>query len=102
MNIYPEIKKISGMNEAIERLGEKLSTKIDCSDLILKEACFITGCKERGGHLYKNEKRLDKDGLVNNDYYCTQYNGFCEDSFHGTLFFKTNVPGQFVAIPFET
>ena len=101
MNIYPEIKKIAGKNEAIKRLGEKLSEKIDCDRLIWESAYFVTGCKERGGHLYKDGKRLDRNGLVDGDYYCTQYTGYCEDDYHGTLYFKTNVPGQFVAVPFE-
>lgn len=101
MIIYPEIKKIAGKNEAIKRLAEKMSDKLDCDGLILDHAYFVTGCKERAGHLYKDGKRLDRNGLVDGKYYCTQYAGYCEDDYHGTLYFKTNVPGQFVAVPFE-
>lgn len=101
VKIYPEIKQIAGKNDAIRRLGEKLSKKIGCDGFILESAYFVTGCTERGGHLYKDGKRLDQNGLVADQYYCTQYTGYCEDDYHGTLYFKTNVPGKFVAIPFE-
>lgn len=101
MKIYPEIKKIAGRNEAIKRLRKKLSEKIDCDGLWLEGAYCITGCKERKGHIYKDGKRLDNGGLVDDDYYCDQHTGWCEDDYHGTLYFKTNVPGQFVAVPFD-
>lgn len=105
MKIFPEIKKIAGKSEAVERLSEKLSEKLDdtvgvCLDF--KRAHLITGCKERLGHLYDADgDRLDFQGLIDDTYYCRQYTGYCEDAFYGTLFFKTNVPGQFVAVPFE-
>lgn len=102
MKIYPEIKKIAGMNDAVKRLGEKLSEKIDCEGLGLERAYLVTGCKERGGHLYQDGVRLDNHGLVGGDYYCDQHTGYCEDDYYGTLYFKTNVPGQFVAVPFST
>lgn len=101
MKIYPELKKIAGKNDAIKRLSESLYQKLGLDGLDLECAYFVTGCTERGGHLYKDGKRLDKDGLVDDLYYCTQYTGYCKDDYHGTLYFKTNVPGKFVAAPFE-
>lgn len=105
MNIYPEFKKIAEMNDAIERLGERLSEKLtddlDIKGLSLYDARLLDGCKEKNGHLYCNGKRLDNYGLVDSDYYCFQRTGYCEDDFYGTLYFKTTVPGQFVAVPFE-
>lgn len=100
MNIYPEIKKIAGKNDAIQRLATALESKIDCDGLDWQNARLITGCKEKNGHLYQDGHRLDNGGLVDDDYYCDQYTGYCEDDFHGTSYFKTNVPGQFVAVPF--
>ena len=101
MKIYPELKKIAGKNDAIKRLSKSLFQKLDLDGLNLECAYFVIGCTERGGHLYKGGKRLDKDGLVDDLYYCTQYVGYGEDDYHGTLYFKTNVPGKFVAVPFE-
>ncbi len=101
MKIYPEIKKIAGHNAAISRLIEKLDDKLDSEGVDWGSAELISGCTERGGHLYEEGERLDTDGLVDDLYYCAQYNGCCEDDFYGVLYFKTNVPGQFVAVPFE-
>lgn len=102
MNIYPELKKIACANEKIKRLSEKLKlTNFDCEGLIFQEAHLIDGCSEKKGHLYKDGHRLDNGSLVDDDYYCEQHTGYCEDDFYGTLYFKTNVPGQFVAVPFS-
>ena len=101
MIIYPEIKKIAGANAKVKRLVDKLGEKMDCDGLNFENAYFIDGCSERNGHLYRNGGRIDRDGLVDDLYYCTQYTGYCEDDFYGTIYFKTNVPGQFVAVPFS-
>ena len=101
MNIYPELKKIAGANAKIVRLAEKVSGKLAAEGLDYASAYLITGCSEKNGHLYQDGGRLDNYGLVDDDYYCRQYTGYCEDDYYGTLYFKTNVPGQFVAIPFH-
>lgn len=102
MNIYPELKKIAGANEKINQLAKKLTSQIECDGLMLEQAHLISGCKEKNGHLYQGGGRLDNSGLVDDDYYCRQHTGYLGDDFYGTLYFKTNVPGQFVAVPFET
>ncbi len=101
MNIYPELKQIAGANEKIKRLAKKVGEKIDCDGLMLESAYLVSGCKEKNGHLYSEGCRMDNSGLVDDDYYCNQHTGYCEDHFYGTLYFKTNVPGQFVAVPFD-
>ena len=101
MIIIPEIKKIAAANSKVKHLSDVLGEKIDIEGLNLFYAYFVDGCKEKNGHLYKDGHMLDRDGLVDDLYYCEQYTGYCEDDFCGTLYFKTNVPGQFVAVPFE-
>lgn len=102
MNIYPELKKIAGANAKIGKLAAKLENEIGGDGLILEQAQLVNGCKEKDGHLYRNGRRLDTHGLSKDgDYYCEEYHGCCEDSCYGTLYYKTNVPGQFVAVPFE-
>ena len=102
MFIYPEFKKIAGMNAAIERLAEKLAIKLyDLEGLDFSNAYLVNGCKEKKGHLFCGSKRLDNYGLVDDLYYCNQHTGYLEDDYYGTLYFKTNVPGQFVAVPFS-
>lgn len=100
MNIYPELKKIAGKNESIRRLITALVEKIDCEGMNWSESYLVSGIKEKEGYLYKDGQRLDNSGLIDNDYYCNQHTGYCEDDYYGTLYFKTNVPGQFVAVPF--
>lgn len=101
MIVFPEFKKIAGKNAAIERLAKKLSMKMDVDGLYFDRAYLIEGCKEEGGHLLHGGVALDNAGLVDDLYYCNQSTGYCEDDYFGTLYFKTNVPGQFVAVPFE-
>lgn len=100
MIIIPEIKKIANMSSKIDRLVEIVGTKMDADGLDLRSAYLISGCKAKGNHLYKDGFRLDNSGLTDDLYYCKQYTGYCEDDFYGTLYFKTDVPGQYVAVPF--
>lgn len=101
MEIIPEIKKIAGFVSAISNIAERLKEKIDTDGMDYERSYLVSGCKEKNGHLYQHGDRLDNCGLVDDLYYCSQHTGYCEDDFYGTLYFKTNVPGQFVAVPFE-
>lgn len=100
MKIYPEAKRIAAVMDKQRRLVEKLGEKIDVEGFNWDASKLISGCSERNGHLYQDGRRLD-NGYAGEDYYCCQYNGYCEDYYYGTLYFKTDVPGQFVAVPFE-
>lgn len=114
MKIYPEIKKIAGHVAAMEALVEKLTAVLpddfDITGMEWHRAYLLSGCKERKGHLFRKGVILDNDpyGFLDNtphgpdkSYYCFQRAGCMEDSYVGTLYFKTNVPGQFVAVPFD-
>lgn len=101
MIIIPELKKIAGANAKIKRLAEIVGQKMDTDGLELENAYLISGCSAKGEHLYQDGHRLDNSGLVDDLYYCDQHQGYCEDYFYGTLYFKTNVPGQYVAVPFD-
>ncbi len=100
MNIYPEIKKIAEAIQKVKHLSKIIADKIDTKGLDFTAAYLIDGCKEKDGHLYRNGIRLDNGGLVDDDCYCEQYTGYLEDDFYGVVYFKTNVPCQFVAVPF--
>lgn len=101
MIIYPEIKKIAGALRKIEKLTAVLAEKTDTEGLDFKGCYLVDGCREVNGHLYRDGCRLDNGGLVDDTYYCDQHGGDCEDNYYGTLYYKTNVPGQFVAVPFS-
>ena len=100
MKIHPEAKRIAAVMDKQRRLVEKLAEKIDVEGLDWDASKLISGCSERNGYLYQGGRRLD-NGHSEEDYYCCQYTGYCEDCYYGTLYFKTDVPGQFVAVPFE-
>lgn len=92
MNIYPEIKKIATSVAKINRLAEQVSQKMDIEGIEWFTAELV--------HLnHEQIKRLGE--CVDNDYYCNQWQGYIEDSFHGYLYFKTNVPGEFVRVHFD-
>ena len=104
MNVYKEFKEIALLNEKIEKLYKKVEQeqKIEAEDLDLRSATIIRNCEERNGHLYDNDgKRLDNYGLVDNDYYCYQLQGYLEDDFYGNLYFATEENGVFIKVPFS-
>lgn len=101
MIILSEIKKIAGAVAKIDRLSNRLEKETDLTGAWWNGAYLVSGCTEKKGHLYQSGRRLDNGGLIDDLYYCDQHTGYCEDDFHGTMYFKTNVPGQFVAVPFE-
>ena len=101
MKIIPELKKIAGLNDKINHLAKIAGEKLDLDGLELASAYLVSGCSARGKHLYKDGHQLDNYGLTDDLYYCNQHQGYCEDSFCGTLYFKTDVPGQYVAVPFS-
>ena len=102
MDIICEMKRIAAANAKrdhwIKRL--ELSGKVEMDGLGFESAELISGCKEKDGHLYRNGCMLDNIGLVDDQYYCYQMQGYCEDHFYGTLYFKTTVPCQFVRVPY--
>lgn len=104
MKIHKEVKKIAVLSSKLVKLINQLSNEIDTDGCDWQNATFIDGCTEKGGHLYKDGRRLDNGDYTfddADDYYCCQYSvDYCEDCYYGTLYFKVDVPGQFVAVPF--
>ena len=103
MNVYKEFKEIALLNEKIDALCKKLEQDLDIDGLDLRYAQIIRGCEERQGHLYDNNgRKLDNYGLVDNDYYCYQIQGYIEDDYYGRLYYATDEEGVFLEIPFAT
>lgn len=92
MNIYKEIKEIAKCNSKIERLVDKLSEKFDVGEDIEWDTAIFVSMKD------EDLKRLD---LVDDDYYSDHHKGYWEDDFYGWLYFKTDVPGQYVRVHFQ-
>lgn len=101
MNIYPEFKKIAMMNAKIKRMNERLKEKLDMDGLDVGYACLIHGCKVIDGELYQNGEQLTNGGgCVDDDYFVNQSTGYFGDDFYGTVYYRTDVPGEYVAVPF--
>ena len=92
MKIYKEIKEIAKCNSKIERLIDRLSERFDVGDDIEWNTAIFVSMKD------KDLKRLD---LVDDDYYSDHHKGYWEDDFYGWLYFKTDVPGQYVRVHFQ-
>lgn len=94
MNVYKEAKEIAKCNAKILSLAEKLSGKIDAEGLDWSSATFVSLSKE-------DIDDFDPITSVTEDYLVDQSTGYCEDDYYGYVYFKTDVPGQFVRIYFE-
>lgn len=94
MNIYKEAKEIAKCNAKIRHLAEKLSDKIDTEGLEWETAQFVSFSKE-------DEEHYRKRGNETKDYFVDQTTGYCEDNFYGYVYFKTDVPGQYVRVHFD-
>ena len=102
MNIYKELKQIAETNALRKKLAKEFLQKVDVDGLYMEEAELIQGCSVVDGHLVDSKgSRLDNCGLVDNNYYCDQRIGYCEDDYYGKLYFATEEQGTYVAIPFS-
>lgn len=101
MNIYPEFKKIAMMNAKVERLAKALEGRLDMDGLDVRAARLIHGCNVINGELYQNGERLTNGGgCVDSDYFVHQLTGYLGDDFYGTVYYGTDVPGEYVTVPF--
>lgn len=100
MKIHPEILEIAKLETTVRQLEEQVVDQIDVEGLNWHEADILENCQELNGGLYQDGRRLDNSGVVDDTYYCRQYTGHCEDDFYGHLYFKTDIEGRFVTVPF--
>lgn len=103
MKIIPELKKIACLNSRIDHLADVLSKKIDDEVIDFRSAVLVSGLHVEGQHLYNRHGLcLDNCGLVDDLYYCWQCEDGYEYDYFGTMYFKTDVPGQYVAVQYQT
>lgn len=102
MNVYKELERIAEMNCSIKKTAKRFAEKRDIEGLDFSRAFLIEGCKAEGETLYDAAgERLNNCGLVDDDYFCNQHTGYCEDDYYGTLYFATKEPGKYIGIPFQ-
>ena len=96
MKIYKEVKEIAkcvakmrGFIKKLEDNGPDIEgIEWWTAKLVGLDKETIQYLKDRGGET--------------EDYYVDQWAGYCEDSFSGTVYFPTDVCGQYVAVDFCT
>lgn len=99
MYIYPEIKKIAAALRKVSRLAVILNEKMIVQGINFKDCYLVDDCTEENGCLYKYGCRIDSSGFIDEMYYYRLYEGG-DMGHYGTMYFKTNVTGQFLAVPF--
>lgn len=101
--LIKRIYHIATLEMQLEELYSKISeddTVSDCTSF--RPYKILNNCREENNCLYdSNGILLARDGLVDNLYYCNQYTGFCEDDYYGTMYYKTNKQGQFIAVDYN-
>jgi hypothetical protein len=93
--IYKEIKRIACLNAQINRLVNILEERFEDYGIDWNSAELVSGLTvgERG--LYHGEICIAE---WCDDYFVNQHTGYCEDSYYGQLYFRTDVPGQYVRV----
>lgn len=96
MNIYKEIKKLASLNAKREHLIETINRKYgDLGEGVdWNTARFVSLSKE-------DIQSFRDSGDEDDDYFVSQSTGWTCDDYYGHLWFKTDVPGQYVRVYFE-
>lgn len=94
MNIFKEVKEIAKKNAQIKFLIDKLSNETDTEDVDWTTAEFVSLSKE-------DINRFKLSNSETEDCFVYQRTGYVEDNFYGWLYFKTDVPGQYVRVYFS-
>lgn len=96
--IFKEIKRIACLNAQIARLVNILGERFKDYGIDWNSAELVNGLTvgERG--LYHGETCIAE---WCDDYFVNQWTGYCEDDYYGYLYFRTDVPGQYVRVNFS-
>lgn len=96
--IYKEIKRIARLSAQINRLVNILEERFEDYGIDWYSAELVSGLTvgERG--LYHGKFCIAE---WCDDYFVDQHTGYCEDDYFGHLYFRTDVPGQYVKVCFN-
>lgn len=95
--------KIAKLKKKLGKLEKDKEFKEEFDDCLWVEVGdILTGCTEKDGSLYdKAGNQICSSGLQPDGYYCNQYSGYCEDDYHGTMYYKTKRRGVFVEVHYQ-
>lgn len=94
MNVYKEAKQIAKCMSKIHHLIEMLNEKTDIEGVDWSTAEFVSFTKEDEAHFRACNGETE-------DYFVDQTVGYFGDDYYGWLYFKTDVPGQYVKVHFS-
>lgn len=94
METFKEVKEIAKCVSKIGTLVKRLEAHMDIDGIEWYTAQFVSLDKE-DIELFKNTNG------VTEEYFVDQWTGYCGDDFHGEMYFKTDVPGQYVRVHFD-
>lgn len=98
MPIYKAAKRIACLNAQLARQVELINQEIDPDGIEWYSAELVSGLTARDGRLYSDGCQIAEWA---DEYYVNQHHGYSEDSYYGWLYFRTDVPGQYVRVPFD-
>lgn len=94
MITFKEVKEIAKCVSKIGTLVDRLEDCIDTDGIEWYTAAFVSLDKDDIEH-FKNSNG------VTEEYFVEQWTGYSEDDYYGELYFKTDVPGQYVRVHFH-
>lgn len=99
MPIFKAAKRIACLNAQLARHVELISQEIDADGIEWYSAELVSGLTVRDGELYSGDLPVAEWG---DEYYVNQTQGFFyADDYCGWLYFRTDVPGQYVRVHFD-
>ena len=94
MRTFKEVKEIAKCVSKIGTLVQRLDGSIDTDGINWYTATLVPLRKEDIEHFEKSSGETE-------EYFVDQWTGYCGDDYHGELYFKTDVPGQYVRVHFD-
>ena len=94
MRTFKEVKEIAKCVSKIGTLVQRLDESIDTDGINWFTATLVSLRKEDIEHFEKSNGETE-------EYFVDQWTGYCVDDYHGELYFKTDVPGQYVRVHFD-
>ena len=98
MPIYKAAKRIACLNAQLARQVELMNQEIDPDGIEWYSAELVSGLTARDGKLYYGDRPVAEWA---DEYYVDQTQGYSEDNYYGWLYFRTDVPGQYVRVHFD-
>lgn len=98
MPIYKAAKRIACLNAQLARQVELMNQEIDPDGIEWYSAELVSGLTARDGKLCYENLPVAEWG---DEYYVDQTQGYSGDNYYGWLYFRTDVPGQYVRVHFD-